>query len=118
MPADSNRVRIFSAGSTAVSAIGSRFASSARKSANADAAPIAAADLIERFAFPAFQFAAALHVEQCLVREIRINRRRAEADQAGAMMRIARRAGLDEQVAVATQLHLQKVRVHCADREQ
>ena len=70
----------------------------------ADAAPIAAADLRRRLALAALEFAAPVHVEQRLVRQVRIDRGRAEADQAGEVMRIARVAGLDDQVAVAAQL--------------
>ncbi len=83
-----------------------------------DAATVAAADLARRLALATLELAAAVHVEQRLVRQIRIDRRRAETDQAGEMVRVACVAGFDEQVAVAAQLLLREARVHGAGREQ
>src|SRR5262249_56719137 len=70
----------------------------------ADAAPIAAANFGRRLALAALELSAPVHVEQRLVRQVRVDRGRAEADQAGEMMRVACIAGLDDQVAVAAQL--------------
>ncbi len=83
-----------------------------------DAAAIAAADLARRFALAALELAVLVHVEQGLVRQVRVHRGRAEADQAGEVVRVARVAGLDEDVAVAAQLLLGQARVHGTGREQ
>ena len=58
------------------------------------------------------------HLEQHLVGHVRVHRGRAVADQAGEMVRLARGAGLDQQVALAAQPALHQVLVHRAGHEQ
>ena len=62
--------------------------------------------------------AAAHHLEQHLVGHVRIHRGRPIADQAGEVMRLARGAGLDEQVALAAQAGLQQVLMHRCGHQQ
>ena len=57
------------------------------------------------------------HVEERLVRHVRIHGRRAEADETGEMMRIARRAGLDQDVALGAHARLDESMVHGARDE-
>ena len=83
----------------------------------ADAAPVAAAELGARLGAHA-DGALAHQVEQRLVGEVRIDRGRAVADQAREMMRIARRAGLDQDVALAAQAGLHQPVMHRAGGEQ
>src|SRR5581483_12048820 len=68
----------------------------------AQAGAIAAAELESR---REIQLHASLahHVEQYLVGHVRVDRRGAVTDEAREVMRLARRTGLDEQVALATQ---------------
>ena len=51
------------------------------------------------------------HVEQRLIGHVRIDGRRAIADEAGEVMRITRRTGLDDQVALAAQTQLHQTMV-------
>jgi hypothetical protein len=83
----------------------------------ADALAIAAAEFA-RLAAAIAKTAAAAEVEQRLIGEERINRGRAEADQAGEVVRVARGAGLDQKVAVAAQLRLDQRPVDRASGQQ
>ena len=58
------------------------------------------------------------HLEQHLVGHVGIHGGGAVADEAGEMMRLARGAGLDEQIALAAQPGLHQVLVHRAGGEQ
>ena len=62
--------------------------------------------------------ALAHHLEQDLVGHVGIYGRRAVADEAGEMMRIARRAGLDQEVALAAQAGFHQVVMHGARGQQ
>ena len=64
----------------------------------ANTAPVTAAEL----SLPV-DIAALRDIVQRLINEVRIDRRRAVADQAGEVMRVARNARLDDDVRVATQ---------------
>ncbi len=79
----------------------------------ADAAPVAAAELL----LPV-DIAARRNVVQRLVDEIRVDRRRAIPDQAREVMRVAGYTGLDEDVGIATEPALNQVMMHGACREQ
>ncbi len=68
-----------------------------------DALAVAAANLRLLAALLQHQDAAAAQVEQGLVGQVRIHRGSAEAEQAGHVVRVARGAGLDDQVDVAAQ---------------
>ncbi len=62
--------------------------------------------------------AALRDIVQRLVDEIRVDRRRAVADQACEVMRVARDACLDNDVGVAAQPEADEVVMHCARRQQ
>ena len=83
-----------------------------------DALAVAAADLRLLAALLDLQDAAPAQVEQRLVGQVRIHRGGAHADQAGDMVRVARGAGLDDQVDVAAQALAAQVMVHRAGGEQ
>ena len=83
----------------------------------ADAAAIAAAEFLPHRRFH-FQRAGAHEIEQGLIGEIRVDGGRPVADQAGEMMRIARRAGLHQDVALAAQSGLDQAVMHRAGGEQ
>ena len=83
----------------------------------ADAAAVAAADL-ERLGRVVPDEAGAAHVQQGLVGQPRVHRGRAEADQAGELVRIARGGGFHDQVAAAAQAGVDQVRVHRAGGQQ
>ena len=83
----------------------------------ADAAPVTAAEFLAHGGFH-FQRALAHEIEQSLVREIGIDRGGAAADQAGEVMRVARRAGLHQNIALAAQPGLHQPVMHGAGGEQ
>ncbi len=83
-----------------------------------DALAVAAADLRLLAALLDLQDAAPAQVEQRLVGQVRVHRGGAHADQAGDMVRVARGAGLDDQVDVAAQAFAAQVMVHRAGGEQ
>ena len=83
----------------------------------ANAAPVASADLLPLDGVH-LQRTLAQEVEQGLIREVRIHRGRAVADEAGEMMRIARRARLDQQIALAAQARLDQAVMHGPGGEQ
>ena len=83
----------------------------------ADAAAVAAAELLARVGIHVHG-TLAHQIEQRLVGEIRIDGGRAVADEAGEMVRIARRAGLDQDVALAAQTSLYQPMMHGTGREQ
>ncbi len=58
------------------------------------------------------------HVEQDLIRHVRIHGGCAVADEAREMMRVARSSGLDQEVALAAQSHLHQMMVNGAGDEQ
>ena len=82
------------------------------------AASIAAAQFHRLVATLAFQRAAAAQRRQGLVGEVGIDGGRADADQAGDLVRVARSAGFDQQVAIATQADVHQVVVDRAGGEQ
>ncbi|MNI29076.1 hypothetical protein D3C73_828810 [compost metagenome] len=71
-----------------------------------DALAVAAADLRLLTALAELEDAATAEVEQGLVGQVRIDGRGTEAEQAGHVVRVARGAGLDDQVDVAAQAQL------------
>ncbi|CCF70123.1 hypothetical protein XAPC_3853 [Xanthomonas citri pv. punicae str. LMG 859] len=83
-----------------------------------DALAVAAADLRLLTALAQLQDAAPAQVEQGLVGQVRVHRGGADAEQAGHVVRVARGAGLDDQVDVAAQAHLAQVVMHRAGGQQ
>ena len=78
----------------------------------ADRLAIAATQL-SALAVVEFDAAFAHDVEQCLIRHVRIDAGSAITDEAGKVMRITRRAGLDDQIAAAAQTHLDQMVMNC-----
>ena len=83
----------------------------------ADAAAVAAAELLTGVGLDG-DGAVAHQIEQRLIGEIRVDGRRAIADQAGKMVRVARRAGLHQDVALAAQAGVDQAVMHRAGGEQ
>ena len=83
----------------------------------ANAAAIAAAQFLARVRIH-FHRALAHEIEQRLVRQIRIHGRGAIADETREMVGVARRAGLDQDVALAAQPRLDQAMMHGAGGEQ
>ena len=82
----------------------------------ADAATIAPTQFLTRIVVG--DGALAHQVEQRLIREIRIHRRRAVAQETGEVMRVARGARFDQDIALATQARLDQSMMHGARGEQ
>ena len=83
-----------------------------------DAAPVVSSQLGVFFSARQLDHAAFAECMNGLIGQIRIYRRRAIADQAGEMMRVACGAGFDNQIAITTQADADQMLVHRTGHQQ